>query len=160
MARATDLPREAHAFLDAISIGESGGRDDDVAYSRLFGHDNYWLEGVGVVPQAKLVLPITTWPTDFPQWHGVWINGLPTHAFGRYQFEPRTWKGLGGGPCDPASQDRRAFQLAQQAVRGLLPSLQSGRTVGIGTRLTSTWTSVTDATFSKRYADCLAKIPQ
>jgi muramidase (phage lysozyme) len=150
MTRATDLPKEARAFLDALAFGESGGADDDAAYTIYFGGSHFTL--LNHEPE---------WPVDFPQWHGVWIGGLPTHAAGRYQFEPATWRGLGGGSFDPVSQDHKAWQLARQNYiggSGILLSDLVAQSVAIET-LQPTWTSLSAATFPKRYAAALAKLP-
>lgn len=154
MTRATDLPKEARAFLDALAIGESGGADDDNAYSILFGGDHF-----SVLDPTQP--NITTWPDDFPIWNGYWIRGIPTHAAGRYQFEPRTWAGLGGGSFDPVHQDHMAWVLACQVMvtlPGVLIAPTDGELQSIANRLHSTWTSLNPNTFSTRYRACLSAI--
>ena len=147
MTRAADLPREARAFLDAIAIGESGGADDDAAYSILFGGGHF----------------DERWPSDFPQWAGKRVGNSMTHAAGRYQFEPATWAGLGGGNFAPENQDLMAWALATEVYvrrtgNHLLDMLTADDLDGIGDALTSTWTSVTSETFAARYRGCLAKL--
>jgi lysozyme len=148
MTVATDLPPQARAFLDALAIGESGGASDDAAYSVLFGGSHF---------------PIPPWPTTFPQWDGVSLHGVRTHAAGRYQFEPATWRGLQAQlhlpDFSPASQDRAAWALACQVRHGLLAELVAGELDGIATALHSTWTSLSEETFAERYTAALATYP-
>lgn len=140
----SDLPKEAIAFLDAVAIGESGGADDDAAYSILFGGSHFDIsEG---------------WPASFPQWAGIWVGGLPTHAAGRYQFEPATWRGLGDGSFDPAHQDAMAWKLAQQSMAQLLVELQNQELQWVAKRLNSQWSSLSPMTFPARYVTCLGKL--
>lgn len=167
MTRATDLSNNARALLDAIAIGESGGADDDAAYSVLFGGRYFFMlrgQNTPFITSARQPFPGTAaWPDNFPQWVGVWIGDLPTHAAGRYQFEPGTWVGLGGGSFDPISQDHKAWMLAQQAYqRGGLSSLANDLQIEqvdfVAELLHSTWTSLSKDTFGDRYFACLARI--
>jgi hypothetical protein len=163
MPRAKDLPDYARAFLDAVAVGESGGASDDAAHSVLFGGSHFLWDGnaLTIVPVGTPIGPATAWPPTFPNWAGVWINGLPTHAAGRYQFEPRTYAGLGGGPFDPVSQDHRAWALAVQAMPSLPTGLQSGNPAalsGIASTLKSQWSSLDPATFPTRYTTALGAL--
>lgn len=183
MTRATDLPVEARAFLDALAVGESGGADDDGAYSILFGggHFIYGSEGELTVLSKAQGLPRTFWPPAygwprFPQWHGVWLHGVPTHAAGRYQFEPATWRDVAGRIAlpdfSPVSQDHAAWLLACEVYHrkgadpvatggGLLAALQIAATpeiLDVVAALKTTWTSLSAATFPARYRAALAKL--
>ena len=142
VTRSVDLPREARAFLDAVAVGESGGADDDAAYSVVFGGGHFGLP----------------WPPGFPEWGGVRVGDSMTHAAGRYQFEPATWRGLGGGSFDPENQDGRAWQLAGEVKPALLARLVSDSLDGLATALQSTWTSLSEDTFPERYRAALEKI--
>ena len=86
------LPHQA-ALLNGIAVGESGG-----SYTRRYtpggGAD---FEGFDDHPRVFEPGP-----------HG------PSSAAGRYQFTATTWDELGGGDFSPATQDRRALQLARQ----------------------------------------------
>src|ERR1700676_2898898 len=154
---ATNLPREARAMLDAIARGES----DPTA------------EHEGISPYVILYgggsfesMPDRAGYNGFPDWPGK----DNSHAAGRYQFEPATWKEIvlafpAGVPNfrTPGDQDWGAWILAQrdyQAKTGasLLGELQAGWTQDIAAALQSTWTSL-GATFSARYAAALASIP-
>jgi hypothetical protein len=161
MTRATDLPKEARAFLDALAVGESGGKDDDAAYSVLFGGSHFFIMAdsstVMITSQRQTFPGTKAWPGDFPNWPGVWIGGVPTHAAGRYQFEPATWRGLGGGSFDPVSQDHRAWALACEVMPSLLTHLQANNGLAqVALNLQSTWTSLSSTTFPKRYATALS----
>ena len=147
LTRSVDLPKEARAFLDAVAVGESGGADDDAAYSVVFGGGHF-------------ALP---WPPGFPEWGGVRVGGVMTHAAGRYQFEPATWRGLGGGSFAPENQDGRAWQLACEVYRRvtgnqLLDMLEANDLRGIAEALRSTWTSLSEDTFPARYLAALEKL--
>jgi muramidase (phage lysozyme) len=56
----------------------------------------------------------TGW-TAFPQWSGVVINGVTSHAAGAFQFEPETWQGVVAATqapdFSPTSQDIGALWL-------------------------------------------------
>ena len=153
MAVATNMPREARALLDAISVGESGGSDDP--YNILYGGGSM----VGLPNRAGYY--------GFPEWAGQ----DNSHAAGRYQFEPATWLGIvprfsPGTPDfrNPADQDWGAWFLAQEDFKrrsgsDLLERLKSGALVGIGSTLKATWTSMSDSTFPVRFVKALAAIP-
>lgn len=150
---ATNLPREAQAFLDAISEGESGGAD---RYNELYGGD------------SMVGLPNRAGHYGFPEWPGK----DNSHAAGRYQFEPATWLGIvpkfsPGSPDfrNPADQDWGAWFLAQQDFKvrtgkTLLSELQADSVDGIGSALHATWTSLSDETFPGRYHSALDALPQ
>jgi muramidase (phage lysozyme) len=181
MTRCTTLPTEARAFLDALAVGESGGADDDAAYSVLFGGGHFVpaIEhfGIAIIPATGKIsdyLPWgDDWPKMFPQWSGVWIHGVPTHAAGRYQFEPATWREqqqrLSLPDFSPVSQDLAAWDLAERVVYrgapsefgGLLKTLISppsgGTYAQIASVLKSTWSSLDHVTFPARYREALAR---
>ena len=151
MTRATNLPVEARAFLDALAVGESGGKDDDAAYTVLFGGAHFNVEN-------------NAWPTAFPVWPGVWIGGVPTHAAGRYQFEPATWRAQQGRlslpDFSPVSQDIAAWNLAERVYGvygGTLADDLAGNATYVAIRLRSTWTSLSPNTFPDRYRVALAR---
>ncbi len=155
---AANLPREARALLDAIARGESDptAKAEGISpYFILYGGGSF--EG----------FPDRPGYFGFPEWAGK----DNSHAAGRYQFEPATWKGTAplfglGIPNfrNPADQDWGAWLLAQvdyQARVGasLLRDLQSGRIENIGVVLRPTWTSMSTSTFPARYNAALAAIP-
>lgn len=93
--------------------------------------------------------------SKFPQWSGATgPTGRPTHAAGRYQFEPDTWamaaKALGLKDFSPESQDKAALWLAARTYRAathrdLVADLGSGDPkvlAKIGAILSSQWTSL------------------
>lgn len=151
MTRSVDLPKEARAFLDALAVGESGGKDDDAAYTIYFGGSHFHAP---------------PWPAAFPNWDGVRVGGSMTHAAGRYQFEPATWRQqqakLKLPDFSPASQDHAAWDLAAAVYHyrentSLLGVLQAKELSGVASALHSTWTSLNEATLYKRYEAALAK---
>lgn len=161
MTRATtsdDLPIEAIAFLDALAIGESGGADDDMAYSVLYGGTHFGTLQTGPNDEPEMV----AWPAGFPTWPGVRTMYGMTHAAGRYQFEPETWADLGGGSFDPIRQDGMAWKLACRGrparLLAALASQSQAALAEIATELRTTWTSLSPRTFPERYAQCLAKL--
>jgi muramidase (phage lysozyme) len=89
---ADDLQPHQKAFLNAVAAPESGGKYN-VRYNggtpATFTGDEH---------------PNILVPTD---------TGEKSSAAGRYQFTGTTWDEYGGGKFDPASQDRRAWELAQ-----------------------------------------------
>lgn len=130
--KAAELPREAQAFLIAISLGES--EDDAKDYRELCGGGYFGSYD------------------EFPDWPGV---GSPvSHAAGRYQFEPATWQDvLDANPAitdfSPAAQDRGAWWLAQRdyfarAKRSLIDDLRAGFLTALTPALRRTWTSLND----------------
>ena len=136
------IPVEGYAFLDALSVGESGG-DYSILYGGSHFHDF----------------------SHFPQWEGK----DNSHAAGRYQFEPETWREqaekLGLKDFSPASQDIAAWNLAQTVYDYLtgfallddLAETNDNYLADIADALHSTWTSLEEKTFPKRYDDALAK---
>jgi muramidase (phage lysozyme) len=152
---AANLPREARAFLDAVAVGESDPS------ARHEGISPYFILYAGGSFEA---LPDREGYFGFPYWPGL----DNSHAAGRYQFEPATWKGIaetfpGGTPNfrDSGDQDWGAWFLAQAnyRVEPLLAALQAGRTLGIAAALKSTWTSLDESTFTDRYEAALALYP-
>lgn len=121
---ATDLPPQARAFLNAIAGGESGGQYN-----------------IRYTPKGGATF------SDLSRHPGVMEPGPHgrSSAAGRYQFTRSTWDRLGGGDFSPASQDRRAWQLAQQDYsartgRNLLSDLEAGGvTNAMLSALTPTW---------------------
>jgi muramidase (phage lysozyme) len=149
MTRATDLSIQASAFLDALAVGESGGADDDEAYTIYFGGSHF---------------EAPPWPTGFPAWGGQRVNGWMTHAAGRYQFEPATWQmqqqKLHLPDFTPQSQDHAAWDLAAEVYHArtggdLAAKLASGDLGDVATRLHSTWTSLSEETLAERYEAAL-----
>lgn len=194
MSRAALLPPEARAFLDALAVGESGGGDEDEDYAILYGGSHFvmCLEDAGQ-PWTLRILdkgvawpytqPLNTWPASFPMWPGLWVNGLPTHAAGRYQFEPRTWVDLQFRlklpDFSPISQDLAAWRYACERIAGrggnLLASLKAAddgsfhrpqRGVGqpdlqgVANGLITSWTSLRPSTFPGRYREALKRYAQ
>ena len=156
---AANLPREARALLDAIAQGESdptARREGISPYVILYGGGSF--EG----------MPDREGYNGFPDWPGK----DNSHAAGRYQFEPATWKSIvadfpAGTPNfrNPGDQDWGAWFLAQRdfesrAGAPLLGQLQAGVTQHIGGTLQSTWTSLSDSTFPGRYTAALMAIPE
>jgi muramidase (phage lysozyme) len=89
---ADDLQPHQKAFLNAVAAPESGGRYDiryDGGAGSTFTGDQH--------PNVQVPL----------------ANGDYSTAAGRYQFTKSTWDDTGGGKFDPATQDRRAWELAQ-----------------------------------------------
>lgn len=140
----TPLPIEALALLDAIAVGEDYVSTD---YDELVGGRKF----VGF--------------ETFPVWAGKQFPGGISHAAGRYQFEPATWRGqqakLKLADFSPASQDLGAWDLAVSVYRvktrrDLLGDLRS-RSAGLAlaVALHSTWTSIGPATW-ERYRGALA----
>lgn len=163
------------AFLDALSIGETGDphlnlvRDDDHAYATLCGGGHF-----GALDQHGRLLG--SWPAGFPRWPGIIAGGVMSHAAGRYQFEPQTWAQLAltYGPkyretitFAPAWQDRLAWINARDSYRRLTESAEGGPFAllddlsdpdnldFIAQTLQQQWTSLGDA-FAGRYASCLS----
>ncbi len=155
---AVNLPREARALLDAIAQGESdpvAAREGISPYFILYGGGSF--EG----------LALRDGYNGFPAWPGK----DNSHAAGRYQFEPATWRGIvprfkPGVPDfrNPDDQDWGAWFLAQQdyGMRSGVPlfnALQVGDVGDIGSTLQPTWTSMSDDTFPDRYNAALATYP-
>lgn len=172
--RATTLPKVAMAFLGALAIGESDPHctGSDQVYSTLFGGGFFaTTDGeLRIFPKGRkwpFVTPLTTWPQSFPQWDGMWIQGVPTHAAGRYQFEPATAKmqmtKLGVRDFSPVSQDIMAWDLAETVISriGGGANLQTWLVQGgvfpiIALELLSTWSSLDPATLEERFNQCLS----
>lgn len=140
-----DATQVRRAFLDALAVGESGGD-----YTILYGGGHF--SGF-----AK-----------FPQWAGKQGPAGPSHAAGRYQFEPATWyeqqEKLGLLDFSPASQDAAAWDLAcsvylRRVGRSLPADLAADHLELVATALRKTWTSLSAATFPARYRAALAAIP-
>lgn len=140
----TPLPIEALAMLDAIAVGEDYNWTD---YDELVGGGKF----AGF--------------SAFPSWAGKQFPGGISHAAGRYQFEPATWKGqvvkLKLVDFSPTSQDIAAWDLASSVYkartrRDLLGDLRSKGAQGrLNSTLHSTWTSISSATWD-RYCGALA----
>jgi len=155
---ATDIPREARAFLDAVAVGEDNDPRD---YDELVGSTK--------ARPRKFDASTPSLPNcfNFPNCPG-WGN---SHAAGRYQFEPDTvrWVGKTFSPAipdfrDPAWQDRMGWFLAQHDYRAhtgyqLLPMLRANRISGIAAVLKPSWASLDESTFRPRYVAALAPIP-
>ncbi len=160
---AANLPREARVLLIAIAEGES----DPVA--KREGISPYFiLVGGGSFEQ----MPDLRGANGFPSWDGRRFPTGISHAAGRYQFQPATWKGTvkmfpaGSVPAfrNPGDQDWGAWLLAQSDYRArtqgsLMAALQDEELSGVGGILQPTWTSMSNGTFPARYAKALAAIP-
>lgn len=132
------------AFLTAIAMGEDYNPRD---YNELVGggtFDSY---------------------NSFPEWSGHQFATGISHAAGRYQFEPATWREvsakLGLTNFSPASQDAAAWDLAstvysEMTRRTLLIDLQQMYLTEIPPALQSTWTSISATTFAERYTIALS----
>jgi muramidase (phage lysozyme) len=156
---AANLPREARALLIAIARGESDPS------AKAEGISPYFIfYGGGSFEK----FPDLKGHFGFPDWAGK----DNSHASGRYQFQPRTWKGTvamfptGSVPNfrNPGDQDWGCWLLAQSDFRArtglsLRAELIAGRLDDIGGILQPTWTSLSDKTFPARYAAGLAALP-
>lgn len=134
------IPIEGYAFLDALAIGEDYNPLD---YNELVGGGKF------------------SDYSAFPEWAGREFSTGRSHAAGRYQFEPATWRECAAAckltDFSPESQDIAAWYLAQRVMPGLLELLQDNKLVGIATRLHSTWTSLSERTFPLRYGVALGR---
>jgi muramidase (phage lysozyme) len=138
------------AFLDALAEGES----DPVAKREGISPYFILLGGGSFEKMPRNVL-------GFPIWSGLSGSWGVSHAAGRYQFQPGTWaqQAVKLGLTDfsvPAQQDAAAWDLAATVFAGrtgghLIDELLSARLVGIANILHSTWTSLSEATFTERY---------
>ncbi len=155
---AANLPREARALLDAIAQGESDpvAKHEGISpYVILYGGGSF--EGMANRDGYN----------GFPAWAGK----DNSHAAGRYQFEPATWRGIvprfgkfSPNFRNPDDQDWGAWFLAQddyqsRAGARLIVALQTGDLFDIGGILKPTWTSMSDDTFPDRYIAALANYP-
>lgn len=160
---AANLPREARALLIAIAEGES----DPVAAAS------------GISPYLILVgggsfdrMPSKQGYNGFPDWQGRQFPTGMSHASGRYQFQPGTWRNTvemfpdGSKPDfrNFGDQDWGAWLLAQHDYKTrtgaeLLPQLEFGKTGAIGGILRPTWASMSNSTFPARYKAALAAVP-
>lgn len=157
-------PRIA-AFLDALAWGETSAGSTDFVYCTLFGKDRHFgvLDADGTFQGA--------WPVRFPIWPGVMVGDSITHAAGRYQFEPETWREC-QGPLNlpdfgPVSQDCAAWWWAAARYKDkgwdLLGDLQSVDGQGdniasadallsdLAMALHAQWTSLSPDLFPTRY---------
>lgn len=138
----SDIPIEGWAFLDALAVGESGGD-----YTILYGGSHFYNY------------------TTFPHWAGK----DNSHAAGRYQFEPATWREQAAKlqlpDFSPASQDIAAWDLAAHVYERLsgypliedLQAYPEEDYIGdIADLLQSTWTSLNAKTLGKRYKIALS----
>ena len=141
------------SMLDALAEGES------TAAAREEGISPYFvLYGGGSFEQ----MPDRPGYYGFPEWGG----RDNSHAAGRYQFEPATWKGqaekLGlTNFRDPAQQDIAAWDLAATVYhthtrRGLDTDLLDLRLDDVAPVLHSTWTSLSEHTFPSRFKAAMA----
>lgn len=141
MGEALPLIRARLNLSHAIAVGESEPIGKlGTGYNILFGGGRF--EGFAA----------------FPDWPGRIVNGRPTHAAGRYQFQPGTWgdvsRAIGLRDFSPASQDAGFWFLACQRYR-----LRVGRSLGpdlladlldeLVYGLQPTWTSVSAKTIAR-----------
>lgn len=96
----------------------------------------------------------------FPVWAG-WHN---SHAAGRYQFEPSTWRSTAAKykltDFSPVNQDTGAWNLAITSYhlhtkRSLEVDLIANKLTWVVRSLYNIWPSLNDATFAKRYQEAL-----
>lgn len=130
------LSRVAAACLAAIADGESS------AWNELFGggtFDSY---------------------DQFPDWPGIVTAAGPTHAAGRFQFQPGTWapiaRRLGLSDYGKRSQVLGAWEDARTVYRRktgneLEDALIAGDLDRVATQLHSEWTSITRDRFPDRF---------
>jgi len=100
-------------------------------------------------------------------------GGRNSAAFGRYQFMPRTWIGIGGackagGPIpytpgmsmSPANQDKGAIILAKR--RGVTQALlqKEGFSMNVSARLSGEWASIPNAQGQSAYGQPVRKYNQ
>jgi muramidase (phage lysozyme) len=144
----TTVPVYGLALLDAIAVGESEpeGTPRGDGYDKLCGGSRF------------------SDYSRFPDWPGIRINGVLTHAAGRYQDQPRVWAEIAAacGLTDfgPDAQDRGNWWLAetvyqQHTGRDLGGDLAAGKLDLVVPALKSTWPSLSAATFPARYAASL-----
>lgn len=158
---ATSIPREGRALLDAIAQGES----DPVAARE--GISSYFiLVGGGSFEH----MPNRDGYNGFPDWDGRQFSAGVSHAAGRYQFEPATWRGIvprfGSSVPDfrnPADQDWGAWFLAQSDYHArvghdLLLNLKAGIITGLANVMRPTWASLSETTLPERYKAALDAI--
>lgn len=138
----TNLTPQARGLLDTIAAGEA--RSYQSLYGDSASHPNQFSDN-----------------SRFPQWGGAMVNGQPTHAAGRYQFEPATWAeaaaATGHLDMSPASQDQNAWWLAQRDYkkrtgRLLADDMKSNDPAvrsQIGNVLQPTWTSASGRRFAQ-----------
>lgn len=136
VARKAGLHAEAAAFLAAIADGES------TAWNELFGggtFDSY---------------------VDFPQWPGKVTPAGPTHAAGRFQFQPGTWESIAGQlgltNYGKAAQVLGAWGNAQKVYARktgakLEDALLAGNLEQVARQLRSEWTGGANERFPARY---------
>lgn len=166
MTVATNLPREAQAFDDAVAVGESGWKVGEPGdYTILYGGK----ANDPATPHFNDGTPSLPDHFGFPDWPGVKVGANETHAAGRYQFEPSTWLGVcnqlfpaGSTPDfrNPADQDWGAWLLAKDAYHRAIGAdlgiiLHAGVLSGIASALRPTWTSLSEITFPDRYKAAL-----
>lgn len=134
-----DIARRA--FLEALAVGESDGR-----YDILCGGGRF------------------TDFSRFPEWSGVTGPAGTSHAAGKYQFEPATWKAMAVKldltDFSPASQDKAAWELAvedyhRHTGRTLADDLQAGDASHVRDGLHTTWTSL-NSQFPQRFGTFVA----
>jgi muramidase (phage lysozyme) len=139
-----DNAKIRQAFLDALAQGESGGD-----YRILCGGGHF-----------------TSFDT-FPQWAGFQGPAGISHAAGKYQFEPATWREvaerLGLTDFTPGSQDAGAWDLARRVYAGhtgrsLEEDLALLDTSQVASALHSTWTSLSSDTFPQRFRRRLSEL--
>lgn len=147
------------AFLDALAIGET---EPDQQGKTPKGY------GYNILVGSTLSHPVTFDSyKEFPVWDGwhfVDSQGRTSvsHAAGRYQFEPATWRTVAAflklNDFTPASQDQGAWYLAQEEYhrltgRQLIGDLMAMSNLDrIAQLLRPTWASLSSTTFPMRFA--------
>ena len=144
---AKNIPPEGLAFLDALSIPESGGRYDTIVGSGKYGAPATFsdfskhpgIAGVGLTKTGKWTRVDSPDKEDF------------STAAGRYQITRSTWKRLqmkyGFTDFKPETQDLAAWNLAKddyakKTGKNLLDELRQGNFYHITKHLNKTWTSL------------------
>ena len=139
----TTMTPESRGLLDAIGVGEAR------SYRSLYGDS----------PSTPNQF---TDMSHFPDFAGSATSAGPTHAAGRYQFEPGTYDraaaALGLKDFSPASQDKAALWLAQsdyksRTGRDLMADIHSTNPAvraGVAAGLHDTWPSINADTFLRR----------
>jgi muramidase (phage lysozyme) len=145
------IPTVGRAFLDALAVGESEppGTPRGSGYNKLCGGGTF------------------SDFSKFPEWDGVHVDGVLSHAAGRYQFEPATWHEeavrLGLSDFSASSQDAAGWSLAVRTYhartnRELAADLAAGHFGDVAPALHATWPSLSPETFPARFRQALAAL--
>jgi muramidase (phage lysozyme) len=143
------------ALLDSIAMAEGTFDQKNQGYLTHFGFDQYAGKGF---PSAHP--DIVKRPKN---------SQYASAAFGRYQFMPSTWQGVGGGAMTPERQDAGAVKLTimrlnaagikvknEQELESLLQ--KEGISVRIAAALAPEWASFPKASGSSYYGQPVKKL--